>query len=134
VLKDRKIPILDLQSSQGRSKLFLYERYLNKTHFLAQKGSISISRHITLRFETCDFPLTPLLVYLNSTVFFFSLLEKDDSCNGSKTQSATTTESNTPENTVRLDNIPSNRNLNYHFAENGEMILDSECQYPIVIH
>jgi hypothetical protein len=61
VPKDHKIPILDLQSSQGRGKLFLYERYLNKTHFLAQKGSISISRHITLRFETCDFPLTPLL-------------------------------------------------------------------------
>ncbi len=62
MLIDRKIPILDLQSSQGRSKLFLYEKYLNKTHFLAQKGSISISRHITLRFETCDFPLTPLLI------------------------------------------------------------------------
>ncbi|XP_058839052.1 CLIP-associating protein isoform X5 [Topomyia yanbarensis] len=30
-------------------------------------------------------------------------MEKDDSCNGSKTQSATTTESNTPENTVRID-------------------------------
>lgn len=31
--------------------------------------------------------------------------DKEDSCNGSKTQSATTTESNTPENTVRLDSI-----------------------------
>jgi hypothetical protein len=35
VPKDPKIPILDLQTSQGRSKLFLYEKYLKKTHFLA---------------------------------------------------------------------------------------------------
>lgn len=61
------------------------------------------------------------------------LLEKDDSCNGSKTQSATTTESNTPENTVRLDNIPSNKNQNYHIAENGELILDKGIRESDVI-
>ncbi len=68
-----KIPILDLQTSQGRSKLFLYEKYFNKTHFLAQKGSISISRHITLRFETCRFfflgALAPLLININFKFF-----------------------------------------------------------------
>lgn len=53
-------------------------------------------------------------------------MEKDDSCNGSKTQSATTTESNTPENTVRLDNIPSNKSQNFHIGDNGELILDSK--------
>lgn len=65
-------------------------------------------------------------------------LEKDDSCNGSKTQSATTTESNTPENTVRLDGMEmahktivqqqqqQQRHQSYSFAENGELILESE--------
>lgn len=61
--------------------------------------------------------------------------DKDDSCNGSKTQSATTTESNTPENTVRMDNeINANRNTftpkhsnNVTFLPNGELV--TECKY-----
>uniref|UniRef100_A0A182SYS0 TOG domain-containing protein n=1 Tax=Anopheles maculatus TaxID=74869 RepID=A0A182SYS0_9DIPT len=66
-------------------------------------------------------------------------LEKDDSCNGSKTQSATTTESNTPENTVRLDSMDlahktiaqqqqmhQQSSRTYTFAENGELVLDSK--------
>lgn len=60
-------------------------------------------------------------------------LEKDDSCNGSKTQSATTTESNTPENTVRLDGIEmSHKSLNqqqrhhsYTFSDSGELIVEN---------
>ncbi|XP_058120591.1 CLIP-associating protein [Anopheles ziemanni] len=63
-------------------------------------------------------------------------LEKDDSCNGSKTQSATTTESNTPENTVRLDGMDLahktiaqqtqmlQRHQSYSFTDNGELVLD----------
>lgn len=63
--------------------------------------------------------------------------EKEDSCNGSKTQSATTTESNTPENTVRLDAIDGDVNHKskrsasqksvdrFTIAENGEVITES---------
>ncbi|XP_055592281.1 CLIP-associating protein isoform X5 [Uranotaenia lowii] len=60
--------------------------------------------------------------------------DKDDSCNGSKTQSATTTESNTPENTVRLDGIDiglhksvtqQQRHHSYTLTETGEVILES---------
>ncbi|XP_055625221.1 CLIP-associating protein isoform X3 [Toxorhynchites rutilus septentrionalis] len=60
-------------------------------------------------------------------------LEKDDSCNGSKTQSATTTESNTPENTVRLDGIDighkslaqQQRHHSYTYMDTGELIVES---------
>lgn len=58
-------------------------------------------------------------------------LDKEDSCNGSKTQSTATTESNTPENTIRLDSINSNnktvtqkRRPNVTFDENGELITE----------
>uniref|UniRef100_A0A182NHM2 TOG domain-containing protein n=1 Tax=Anopheles dirus TaxID=7168 RepID=A0A182NHM2_9DIPT len=74
-------------------------------------------------------------------------LEKDDSCNGSKTQSATTTESNTPENTVRLDGMDlahktiaqqqqmhqQQRHQSYSFAENGELVLDKGVKENDVI-
>lgn len=61
--------------------------------------------------------------------------DKDDSCNGSKTQSATTTESNTPENTVRMDNeINASRNTftpkhsnNVTFLANGELVTECKC-------
>lgn len=72
--------------------------------------------------------------------------EKEDSCNGSKTQSATTTESNTPENTVRLDAIDGGINNNktkrimgqkrvdnYTFDENGELITESKCIFLFLI-
>ncbi|XP_039448966.1 CLIP-associating protein isoform X7 [Culex pipiens pallens] len=63
-------------------------------------------------------------------------LEKDDSCNGSKTQSATTTESNTPENTVRLDGIDmihknsaqQQRHHSYTISETGELIVENEVK------
>ncbi|XP_019538654.1 CLIP-associating protein isoform X2 [Aedes albopictus] len=59
-------------------------------------------------------------------------IDKDDSCNGSKTQSATTTESNTPENTVRLDGIDMNqkaaihsqRQHQYTLTDTGELVVD----------
>jgi len=51
-------------------------------------------------------------------------IEKDDSINGSsKTQSAATTESNTPENTVRLENMQKHQNFT---IENNEVILESK--------
>lgn len=64
--------------------------------------------------------------------------DKDDSCNGSKTQSATTTESNTPENTVRMDNeMNANRNTftpkhsnNVTFLANGELVTECKCCPP----
>lgn len=62
-------------------------------------------------------------------------LDKEDSCNGSKTQSATTTESNTPENTVRLDTIDAavhNKSvtsqkhvINFIISDSGELITES---------
>uniref|UniRef100_W4VRQ5 Putative microtubule associated-protein orbit n=1 Tax=Corethrella appendiculata TaxID=1370023 RepID=W4VRQ5_9DIPT len=68
---------------------------------------------------------------LNGHLGIYNSFEKDDSCNGSKTQSATTTESNTPENTVRLDSIDINHKMssqqrlqNYTFADNGEILLE----------
>ncbi|XP_053677219.1 CLIP-associating protein [Anopheles nili] len=72
-------------------------------------------------------------------------LEKDDSCNGSKTQSATTTESNTPENTVRLDSMDlAHKTIaqqqmmqqprpTYSFAENGELVLEKGVKENDVI-
>uniref|UniRef100_A0A8D8DXQ8 CLIP-associating protein n=2 Tax=Culex pipiens TaxID=7175 RepID=A0A8D8DXQ8_CULPI len=68
-------------------------------------------------------------------------LEKDDSCNGSKTQSATTTESNTPENTVRLDGIDmihknsaqQQRHHSYTFSETGELIVENDVKENDVV-
>uniref|UniRef100_A0AAG5D9Q0 TOG domain-containing protein n=1 Tax=Anopheles atroparvus TaxID=41427 RepID=A0AAG5D9Q0_ANOAO len=72
-------------------------------------------------------------------------LEKDDSCNGSKTQSATTTESNTPENTVRLDSMDLahktvaqqtqmlQRHQSYSFTDNGELVLDKGVKEDDII-
>lgn len=60
--------------------------------------------------------------------------DKEDSCNGSKTQSATTTESNTPENTIRIEGDVSTRNSftakhsnNVKFSSNGELVTECEC-------
>lgn len=60
--------------------------------------------------------------------------DKEDSCNGSKTQSAATTESNTPENTVRLDgeiitrsSFTAKHSNNVTFSEHGELI--TECKF-----
>ncbi|XP_063699952.1 CLIP-associating protein isoform X4 [Culicoides brevitarsis] len=54
-------------------------------------------------------------------------LDTGDSCNGSKTQSATTTESNTPENTVRMDGMDGTRQQpkkhNFTIGDNGELVL-----------
>lgn len=65
---------------------------------------------------------------------YFSCGDKEDSCNGSKTQSATTTESNTPENTVRLDGEITTRSSftakhsnNVSFLSNGELV--TECEF-----
>lgn len=52
-------------------------------------------------------------------------LDKEDSCNGSKTQSAATTESNTPENTVRLENMAQKQQHSFHI-ENNEVVLESK--------
>ncbi|XP_053689926.1 CLIP-associating protein isoform X2 [Sabethes cyaneus] len=68
-------------------------------------------------------------------------LEKDDSCNGSKTQSVTTTESNTPENTVRQDAIdgghnPSalqHRHPSYTLTNTGELVLENGTKEQDII-
>ncbi|XP_021695281.1 CLIP-associating protein isoform X5 [Aedes aegypti] len=68
-------------------------------------------------------------------------IDKDDSCNGSKTQSATTTESNTPENTVRLDSIDLNqkptihsqRQHQYTLTDTGELIVEGGIKENDVI-
>lgn len=48
--------------------------------------------------------------------------------NGSKSQSAATTESNTPENTVRLENMGQKVTPNFHI-ENNEVVLESKPQF-----
>ncbi|XP_059614674.1 CLIP-associating protein isoform X4 [Phlebotomus argentipes] len=67
----------------------------------------------------------------------FSLGEKDDSCNGSKTQSATTTESNTPENTVRIDTTDchdrSITKADITFDENGEIIIEKTLRESDIV-
>ncbi|XP_055538198.1 CLIP-associating protein isoform X10 [Wyeomyia smithii] len=68
-------------------------------------------------------------------------LEKDDSCNGSKTQSVTTTESNTPENTVRQDGIDGGHNASalqhrhpsYTVTNAGELLLENGTKEHDVI-
>ena len=47
--------------------------------------------------------------------------------NGSKTQSAATTESNTPENTVRVEGMGQRVTHNFHI-ENDEVVLESETR------
>lgn len=66
-------------------------------------------------------------------------LDKEDSCNGSKTQSSATTESNTPDNTVRVDSQQTINEVNQRIASslrhsdnvtflpNGELV--TECEY-----
>lgn len=54
------------------------------------------------------------------------LLDRDDSVNGSKTQSATTTESNTPENTVRLEGMGQKASAHNFHIENNEVVLESK--------
>lgn len=69
-------------------------------------------------------------------------LDKEDSCNGSKTQSATTTESNTPENTVRMDSMDSaNKTITPHrrlpapvtFTESGELVTEKGVRESDII-
>ncbi|XP_031628993.1 CLIP-associating protein isoform X3 [Contarinia nasturtii] len=62
---------------------------------------------------------------------YFSSVDKEDSCNGSKTQSATTTESNTPESTVRIDGEMISRSSfiakhsnNVTILPNGELVTE----------
>lgn len=69
---------------------------------------------------------------LNVNGFNGLLSSEGDSCNGSKTQSATTTESNTPENTVRLEGINAKNifvpkhSTKVTFLPNGEIV--TECK------
>lgn len=56
---------------------------------------------------------------------FRLLLLGDDSVNGSKTQSTVTTESNTPDNTLRLDGLTQKAGVNYTI-EDGEVVIESK--------
>lgn len=53
-------------------------------------------------------------------------MDRDDSVNGSKTQSATTTESNTPENTIRMDAMGVKSSAVSFTIENNEVVLESK--------
>lgn len=68
-------------------------------------------------------PATSLELPLN--IPQFTRHDKDDSINGSKTQSTATTESNTPENTVRPDNI-GQKATPIFYIENNEVVLESK--------
>lgn len=61
-------------------------------------------------------------------------VDNEDSCNGSKNQSATTTESNTPENTIRIDgdigtrgSFTAKHSNNVTFMANGELVTECKC-------
>lgn len=89
--------------------------------------------------QMCDQQADPfsLVAGLNGHM----LNKKDDSCNGSKSQSATTTESNTPENTVRLDTIDANHKTlpsqkyvaNFSITESGELMFDGTKSWIDII-
>ncbi|KAL5286274.1 CLASP1 family protein [Megaselia abdita] len=59
--------------------------------------------------------------------------DNNDSCNGSKTQSATTTESNTPESTVRMDMQKPSSQLQYvGKSTNGEIIFQNTRESDVI--
>lgn len=64
--------------------------------------------------------------------------DEENSCNGSKSQSPTTTESNTPDNTVRMDeeitarsSFTAKHSNNVTYLSNGELV--TECNIPFKI-
>lgn len=68
----------------------------------------------------------------------FNSIDKEDSYSGSKTQSTATTESNTPENTVRLDtdivtrsSFTAKHSNNVSYLPNGELV--TECKVANII-
>ncbi|GAB0096245.1 CLIP-associating protein [Sergentomyia squamirostris] len=67
----------------------------------------------------------------------FMLGEKEDSCNGSKTQSTATTESNTPENTVRIDSgdyhVKPINQTQITFDENGEVVIEKTLRESDIV-
>lgn len=65
---------------------------------------------------------------IDSHCRFRLLLLGDDSVNGSKTQSTVTTESNTPDNTLRLDSLAQKVGVNYTI-EDGEVIIESKTNF-----
>lgn len=60
-----------------------------------------------------------------SSYFDLCSFGKSDSLNGSKTQSTATTESNTPDNTLRVEGLGQRAHHNFRI-ENNEVVLDSE--------
>ncbi|XP_055708280.1 CLIP-associating protein isoform X2 [Phlebotomus papatasi] len=82
--------------------------------------------------------LTPMQNATNGLNGHFNLGEKEDSCNGSKTQSATTTESNTPENTVRIDSTDCHKDkhitrADISFDQNGEVIIEKTLRESDIV-
>uniref|UniRef100_A0A6B2EFM1 Putative microtubule associated-protein orbit n=1 Tax=Phlebotomus kandelakii TaxID=1109342 RepID=A0A6B2EFM1_9DIPT len=81
--------------------------------------------------------LTPTQGATNGLNGHFSVGEKEDSCNGSKTQSATTTESNTPENTVRIDttdcHVRSISKADITYDVNGEVIIEKTLRESDIV-
>lgn len=65
-------------------------------------------------------------LYYGSKIPSCSSIDRDDSINGSKTQSATTTESNTPENTIRMDAMGAKSSSVNYTIENNEVVLESK--------
>lgn len=68
-----------------------------------------------------------LIFFFANLNYFCSSHDKDDSINGSKTQSTATTESNTPENTIRIENMGHHKSSSVNYTiENNEVVLESK--------
>lgn len=67
------------------------------------------------------------MIQFGKVLCSFRLLDREESINGSKTQSSATTESNTPENTVRLENMGQKVLPNFHI-DNNEVVLESKLR------
>lgn len=121
IYKNLRKTTAEIQNYSFESKL---DRDTNsKDSGISQMGSDQLIQHEIMFTQTNG---------VNGHFMSASSMDKDDSCNGSKTQSATTTESNTPENTVRLDPLDASQKLNsskkcnYSRAANGEIITESK--------
>lgn len=75
------------------------------------------------------------MIQFSKVLCSFRLLDREESINGSKTQSSATTESNTPENTVRLENMGQKVLPNFHI-DNNEVVLESKlrCLVDLMIY
>uniref|UniRef100_A0A1L8E5Z7 Putative microtubule associated-protein orbit n=2 Tax=Nyssomyia neivai TaxID=330878 RepID=A0A1L8E5Z7_9DIPT len=139
VYKSLRKTTAEIQNYSFESKL---DRDANsKDSGISQMGehvqAIQMSEQYTRTASPGTFSFAPTPNATNGINGHFSVGEKEDSCNGSKTQSATTTESNTPENTVRIDTTDchgkSISRADVAFDENGEIVIEKTLRESDIV-